>query len=504
MNFCEVLNSDIDKITSIYDLAAYCYDYLIKSAKNQALFIAKYIWENTQAEQCNPNLALMQDMQCKIKSKLDDYAPVFDDYSHDMCSFISEYEGMLETYGDDETLNHAVVPFFVIKGVELYVSDNNCDTRSDRAPLNKTYQTNSYIYLNEPYGIMHELTEYANYAQEIKANEIRDEIEHFAILEKKDVDGYCIPAMVTLHKSQNYLESLLRNHIIKVALVPFANAEMMHFPVKSGAVFEVECAEWHRRNAKDRALDLLNAAIAQEANIVIFPEYVCSPDIQDAISNHLKNIYDNSPEKLQNLLLVVAGSGWTEDSNNVAKIYSCEGICLGTHYKYSAYSDVKSKGMMEGLTSPGKETTIIRIPKIGNIQIDICRDISVATFGRRLARIFSPVFLLIPAWSPSVKIGFYEQLKTIISENHKTCAVLCNCCEAFRESKTFREEISVIITPCKNGSVVEGKETFICRTMDKCNHCSDYGCFYSSIFDFTVSDGKYGVTVGDPLQIFPE
>lgn len=506
--FCEKLYEDINMIITIYDLAAYCYDYMIDFVENQPIFMGDYIWENKQEwDKSNPNLEMLREMQKAIKDIMidkDNTGIIFEEYIEELREMIASYEIRLVEFGYDENLNHAVIPFFVIKGLELYIKDQK-NTIHKRAPLNENYQKNCYVYLNEPCEIISEIVESAKFSNTIKPNEIRNDIDCFIFLQKKDLfNGYIVPNMVTLHKEQNYRKQLLGEHRIKIAVIPFSNAEMTTFPIVQGASFKVDYTEWHKMNARNQALELLDKAIDNDANIIIFPEYVCSSDIQDAISARLKELYNSCSSKLNNLLLVVAGSGWTKDSNNVCKIYSYNGDYLGSQYKYSSYSDCKNeKGnyMMERLANPGKEMTIIKVPGIGNIQIGICRDISEAGFASHLARLFLPAFLLIPAWSPSISIGFRQQLAAIISENHTTSAVLCNCCESFRKFDFFKREIGLLVTPNKAGSVVEGKETYIIRHEKVCSECHSHGCLYMCDVDFSSAENKTGVSIKISEQI---
>lgn len=491
MHFYKELQKDIEQIETIYDLAAYCYDYLITQlGEKQATFIAEYIWENDSSKENNPNLELMREMQQDIKNsilKQDRMGVMFEDFHTELCDLIQWYEEQLQDFGREEPLNHAVIPFFIIKGLELYIAEKDYLT-SRSAPLNENYQVKSYVYLNEPCRMMMEVAEVANFGSAITPNEIRNEMDRFVFLEKREIKNtYAVPKVVTLNKNRECINNILQKGIINVAVIPFSRAEMLDFPITRGAVFEVEYKEWHKQYAQERALKLLCEAVAQGANIIVFPEFICSSEIQEAISEKLSEMYDACEEKLNNLLLVVAGSGWIRDSNNVSKIYSYNGIHLGDQYKYSSFTRKKGKdSMVEGLSNPGGATTVIRIPEIGNIQVGICRDISESTFAHQLARLFSPIFLLVPAWSSSVERGFNTQLRTIVSENYTTCGVLCNCCEA-RDKKNFERNIGIIVTPYKNKTIVDGKKTFISRNEEICAACLEHGCIFMCTFDFGVN-----------------
>lgn len=125
---------------------------------------------------------------------------------------------------------------------------------------------------------------------------------------------------------------------------------------------------------------------------------------------------------MKNLLFVVAGSGWSEDDNNVACIYSYKGKLLGKQYKSVKFhkEDDVGKGYVEGLKNPGLENTICEAEGMGQFMFAICRDVSERSNTREMARIFRPQFLLVPAWSPSVHNGFKEQFCEIVAQNHRT------------------------------------------------------------------------------------
>lgn len=269
---------------------------------------------------------------------------------------------------------------------------------------------------------------------------------------------------------------------MKIAVIPFSKDKMLEFPAENGGLFHVEYEEEHLKTGAERAKKLLESAIEQKANIIIFPEYICSREVQDAIQNRLKEIYENKSEreKVSALLLVVAGSCWTEDCNNVSRIFSYSGRRIGDHYKHCVFWNAKNKDnvMVEDLANPGKETTIVDITGVGKILIGICRDISERSYTRVLAKDFMPQLLLVPAWSRSVHNGFEEQFREIIAENHRTCSVLCNCCAALKNEDKFNVEVGMVVTPYKEKTVVVGNTDMICRDEGCIKKCKDNACIF--------------------------
>lgn len=163
-----------------------------------------------------------------------------------------------------------------------------------------------------------------------------------------------------------------------------------------GSVLSVQNKEYDSDNIT-KALTLLESAIRCKANIIIFPEFVCCPEVQEAIGSYLRETYQKTPEKMSVLLMVIAGSGWTDDDNNVARVYSYSGILLGKYYKYAAFDDkekdsqtgMSKERLIEGLHDPGKESIIVEIPDIGIVMTAICRNISNWDYSEKTSLYFA-------------------------------------------------------------------------------------------------------------------
>lgn len=88
---------------------------------------------------------------------------------------------------------------------------------------------------------------------------------------------------------------------------------------------------------------------------------------------------------------------------------------------------------VEGLKSPGLETTIC------DIAFAICRDVSEPNKLMSMMERFRPQFLLVPAWSSSIHRRFEQQLWDFTERNHRTCSMVCNCCEALGTAQSKME-----------------------------------------------------------------
>lgn len=56
----------------------------------------------------------------------------------------------------------------------------------------------------------------------------------------------------------------------------------------------------------------------------------------------------------------------------------------------------------EILSDPGEECILIDIDGIGRVLPAICRDVIDGDFTLRLANLFMPSFLMVPAWSRAI------------------------------------------------------------------------------------------------------
>lgn len=506
MEFIEALRHDAVLLESVFDLTAFCYDYIVKNVDDQAAFIGKYIIENDQAYIRNPNLRNLRRFDEKVFQILrrqEEEGILFRKCLENVIESSEKMQSELDEYGDD-FLNCITVPFFILLAVDRYVIEKKGHI-TETAPLNKGYRNRSFVYLNIQDNLLDMAKEENGFPDVIGGVRIRNYLYHLCIMEHRELAAQDAepPKMVSLWMEENdgFRKKMLLGKKLKIAVIPLDNEPMLRFPVDEGALFHVEYRDGYLERCESRAIRLLELAIDRKANIIVFPEFVCSQEIQGAIQHRLQQIYQENPDRLKNLLIVLAGSGWI-DGDNVAAIFSYDGKLLGKQYKTERFSDLKEEGreLIENLQNPGKETIIIDAEGLGKIAVGICRDICNQDYIERLTEIFCPQLLLVPAWSRSIVRGFENQLKEITVHNHITCSVLCDCCEAMN-SQAFREEIGMLVTPVKRRSLVEGKVCCIRRKAEKCEHCQKGGCIILATICFESDHVKRGRMVTQPKQI---
>lgn len=506
MEFEKALAIQQAKIRTVFDLAAFCYDYLAKHVGSQEMFVGKYIMKNENADMVNPNLKKLERFSRWAEQtmwKRKESGILFSEWIAKLRVRLNNFT--LEEYGDP-FLNEAAVPFFILQAADRYVLEMRGQCL-DSSPLNKEYCDGSCVYLNIEDSMLDEAASDNRFSDVIHCLDVRSQLENLIILEKRELpEGVGVPRVVKLWiaESDKKRRKLIAGKELRIAVIPFGKHKMVEFPVSVGAFFRVRYEEPHLDTGVDRALKLLDQAIDRKANIILFPEFICNREMQDAVRRHLQEISRDMPSRAGQLLLVVAGSGWTADDNNVAEIFSYDGQLLGKQYKFSRFASQKQAGkeLIEGLSAPGKETTIIEIEGIGKILTGICRDVSERFYTKMLAAVFRPQLLLTPAWSPSVNMGFKEQFREITAENHRTCSVLCNCCEAIHSEEIFKTDTGMVVTPYKEGSVVIGKECMLKRTEECAEQCRDGGCIFAVHIDFHTNAVQNGDMAGWKKYIY--
>lgn len=497
---CE-LKCEEEELINVYDMVSFCYDYLMDHVSNEANFIACYILENENTSVSNVNLKKLghfQDDVRKILRNQEDKGWMFDQCVGKIAKLSEKIENNMKDFGDTE-LNNATIPFFILMAVNVYIPEKR-DIITESGPLNKGYQKNTYVYLNINHDLLQQAAYELDFGDTIESETIRKQLNHLHILKKSELPENAEPLKIVqmrIRDSDLTKKKIVESKKLKIAVIPFSREKMLEFPAITGAAFRVVYNDWHKSNGVNWALRLLEKAIKERANIIIFPEYICDSSIQDEIQKYLRDQTLNNPKKMKNLFLVIAGTAWTADDNNVSVLYRFDGMEFGKQYKCEQFSNLRNENrpMMEGLANPGKESIMVDIDGIGKIMVAICRDISNREGAKRMTEIFKPQFLLVPAWSPSVHKGFREQLKEVVNFNYHTCSVVCNCCESLeiKGFKGFKEENGIAVFPYKEGSVVIGKEKMLCREKNKCTEkCQEGGCLFMVECDFLTESVQKG------------
>ncbi len=494
MDIYETIKQAMKDLKSVYDLAAVCYDYLQLQIDNQIRFISEYVEFSDNPKQNNPNQNDLLKFSNDMKELLLSEGYWNDRVANMILVKTLSVKNRLKPFGED-IYNTATIAYFLLMGIDLYAESQF--ENAQNAPLNQGYQGNSFIYRCQKESILSPAAKQNHFRETIQAVEIRNSFSCLKILGKSELkQGMQPPKMVTLSidKDDFARNSLADNQLLKIVTIPWGSEQTCRFPKIQGNAFRIEYSDSYKRGCIKKALTLLEAAVRHKANIIVFPEYVCCPEVQEAIGKYLRDTRQENPDKIKDLLMVIAGSGWTEDDNNVASVYSYSGKLLGMHYKYASFdkmmkdtqADNSGERWIEGLRNPGRESIIVQIPKIGSVMTAICRDISNWDYSEKIARIFQTDFLMVPAWSPSLHHAFQSQLESMTAANTRTCSVVCNCCAA-QSDDDF--EKGLVVTPYKSSSRVVGKTRMIRLnklSAERCRHCR--GCIFCLTLSFHPQD----------------
>ncbi len=512
MSFADEFDGHSKEIETVFDLAAFCYDYLVDVTVNQANFLGTYIFEGRDKAKRNPNMDMLLAM---TDSAIMIFRKVWKGIAFADC--LIELQGLVQKTLDrladyeDKGENCATIPFWLLKAVDRYAGELDDEDRIEHGkaePLNDKYLRNSYIYVRRGRMIIEDAAEKLKFPVSISRATIKEQFQYLIILDRGMLQkGMSAPKIqdLLINEQDKDMSAIVSGKHLKLAVIPFSEAEMLDFPSARGGCFRVTYRDKDRKPAINRAVNLLEQAIDRGANIILYPEFVCDVQIQEAIGERLEKLYSTQRDRVKNLLVVLAGSRWDSSDNNVAVWYSYKGRKLGECYKYCNYYARRDdcNGDVEYLMAPGKENTIINVNGIGLLQAGICRDVSDNIYMQQLTSTFVPTLLLVPAWSRSVNIGFQNQMEEIASKNRRTTSVLCNCCEAIRGAEKFKEEVGLFVSPVKKGSIVKGQTRTITRMQGCEGFCPISGCVFLLDLDFSTEAVERGGILADCTQVCP-
>lgn len=541
MCFLNFFDIHKEKLQSIYDLAALSYDYIIESVSDEELFIGKYILYNEDAKTNNPNIdrllsfvASIIDSFKKISSGKeqedmfeDGQCLLLEDLLLELYSKMDNAIKELCTYEDDEE-NKTTLVYCLLMAIDIY-SKTTIHDITGIMPLNEKYNEKSFVYKKTCASLMDEAKEKLRFSDCVRSRSINDCLKNINLVERsilkngmKPIGVYPINFDYTIRKKIKNVE----NKRLDVAVIPFNGFSLTKFVPENGTLFNVEYDSDYKAQYLNRFIELLDLAISKQVNIIMFPEYVCSPEIQKEIGKHLEEIYSSNPERLSELLFVIAGTGW-ESENNIMKIYDRSGYLIGNNYKVAKFIN---KNLTENLKTPGKERIIIDVESIGRFLPAICRDISDGRDIENLIDKFRPFEVLVSAWSKSINRGFKDKFKSFATDYHLS-SILCNSCEPFHieenqkvmslnvsmkekekteavnnskeANENFRNDTQIVVTPKKDEyeSIVESIE-YIVERKHNCNcQCEEKKCMFLITMEFSTENVKDGNIVTNCEQL---
>jgi len=247
MSFIDELNRHSKDIATVFDLAAFCYDYLVKVVGNQAYFLGKYIFEGRDEAKRNPNidaLLEMSDSAVMILKKIWQ-GIAFAECLAELQILAQKTVSGLVDYGD-KTRNCATVPFWLMKGIDRYIceiDDEHWKMHREEEPLNSTNYSNSYIYVRRGRMMIEDAAEELDFPPSIVRASIKEQFEYLIILDKAQLhEDMSAPRIVELliDERDKQREGIVQGKTLKLAVIPFSEDKMLDFPTDQGGCFRVE------------------------------------------------------------------------------------------------------------------------------------------------------------------------------------------------------------------------------------------------------------------------
>ena len=327
------------------------------------------------------------------------------------------------------------------------------------------------------------------------------------------------PKIIPVKQPLNTQEKPSKNKEIIIAFIPFIGFRTIQFhnlkddtplaenDYPSGS-FYVEHLEDREPSAIRLVTELLVKAIDSHAEIIVFPEYIMSKQMLEAIKAKLSEL---TPLELK---LVFAGTTYELDEeklrgNNVMHILNGRGIEIGKYYKSTPFNNEADKphhattisddrtgewpfSCIELLSDPGKECLLLDVEKWGRILPSVCRDFIDGDYTDQLVKTFCPSFVVIPAWSHSVS-SFDSNMNSYANTIH-TMSLLCNSCNAVNQRGEDDMPIASICMPRKVNRAMEARLEKQTRKADCRKTCEDCGgCIVFYHIDFSKQQPDFHV-----------
>ncbi|WP_409967728.1 hypothetical protein RFF05_14325 [Bengtsoniella intestinalis] len=489
MDFTSKLLENITQFDSWFDVASFSYDYLKTIVGNQPNFIYIYIQPAEQSTSKstpgiqNPNATLYLNFSQKLYDHIQEYDCEVDIGTEKIVEIWEEYDNALVPYAQN-SLNHATLIYALIDSIARYHT-NSTVSREGGQPLNQNYAKQSFLYGAPPYSLIDDAKETLGFRKIINSLSFQTCFKSFTIFDQNTHDpAIQPPKIITLDTSSyQHVPSFIakKTSRLRIMAFPFNNFTIdKQIKFYKGNAVTIAYTDAFARRCEQQAIELLKVAIANKANIVIFPEFLCPPSAQTAIARYLKQQSTQNPQSLQELILVVAGTAYTQSHANVLTFLDRSGMALGTYHKISPYEDDTS---IEYLSGQDRECTLVDVIGMGRVAPAICRDIPARTATYDIVQHFLPFLLLIPTYSKSVMGGFSQQFSDL-TNTFQVTAVLCNSCGALKDPNSHT--INLVSIPYKKESTTVA--TMIhCIKSAGCASCqSEKNCGFILDFDFSA------------------
>lgn len=473
MVFTERINKCINSSNDIYELVANCFCILCDNIENHQLFVSKYIDEGENTN--NPNISTLNKFSEDVMKLMSAYRPSRYSYVLDKILLLIK-DIKLKKYMN-EKMNKLTVIYCLISAIDATAVQWEMKWKSSTfGPLNKN-KSRYKLYYNMHRVIHAEYIDNINRSR-VESSDFFEQFENFRFLDTQRWISNNIPTIKFIPLRRNNGEKWENVKKLKIAVIPVSCNKNFEFVSADGSGVKVDYSKNDQDIVSDTVLTAMEKAIKEKCNIIVLPEYVSSPNVKRIIKSKLQE-----NDQKDNLLLIFAGTTWTNRNNNVIQILDPWGDEIGKYYKYSPFTR-KKRGrhgyeVHEALNDPGKVCDIFAVENIGVFVPAICRDAIDGEYTELLLRIFHPAFVVISAWSPSVQT-FIKREKEF-ANRYFVNSIMANACSAVASGNRNIGNGCIV---ARKGTIADSKEEYICRMNCEAD-CDEQQCVYIIDYDYT-------------------
>ena len=510
----------------VYDIAAACYYTIMQSYHNRDYEFITII--DTLPRKVGKQVNTIVET---FRKEISGYVSSFME-DHNFQLLIYNITNCLGCLNDDpkSNINDYILfcAFYIIQLIDMAVDSKqklNAFAFPDHGPLNKNVcKDKCYVYYNEHESFLQGIYNQGKtgFRRPLVSVRLGSIFQNIMLFECIDFIA-APPKIVPIFPTRECIKYLKEEQCLKIASIPFIGFQTIEFwQAKDNTLCEnlkdlkgEFYIKYNQESEKDnitRVTELLQSAVANKANIIVFPEYIMSPNMLDAISEQLSDIQQKRCDNFERVIAVFAGTSFeyydSNKSNNVLHILKEDGQDIGArYYKFSPfltqanefvhgadYGSAEPKGFSgesaageenifnnwELLSDRGKECTLIDIDGVGRVLPAICRDVIDGLYTDTLAKLFMPSLIMIPAWSSSVN-SFRSRL-SVLAETIHTSSLLCNCCNAVKDVKgniDDKQNIGMFVYPTKPIANMIAEVCPLNRSHDCYSKCKDIaGCIH--------------------------
>ena len=516
---------------NFFDIVAACYFTIMQyQSTNETAFIAEFDDWSKDTSKCEfqKSLKCFQGLLTELIYRVHPDSDAHLEFDEFLCRMYDCLENVVDFDEIDDTSYISLLSYIMIDVIDLYLQDKDRDDLClypDHCPLNTTvFVDKCSVYYCEKESILGQAYALDKFRKPLHNYTIGTSFKCILMFENTRLNG-SVPKIQPVFISNACKQRLKENHFLRIASIPFIGFDTFNvFEQKNNRLvtssespkgqFYIGYREQDELANIEYVTNLLSLAIQNEANIVVFPEYIMSTNMLSAVKEHLAKQTDDKNDS--QLILVLAGTNYEYNGkgrgNNILHIYNSAGYELGCYYKYSPFNTLSNQQVhgasldnnnslqnecmsgqrftnLEILSDPGKECTLLDVEGIGRILPAICRDVIDGVYTDNLANLFMPSLVLVSSWSKSIS-GFRSRL-TNLANTILSSSLLCNCCNAVESSK---QDIGMFIYPHKEGSEMKAEEVTVKRTEECMNLCRSLcGCIH--LVDFNFENGALSVSI---------